>query len=121
MMRTRYLAGRRLFESLLQVRRLHNGDLEEYLILYALVLTATYDRLERPDVVGVGCEAKGLNLLSISEITGVPRETARRKIYRLMQAGSVLKCDDGLYHYIGDGEDDIIDKIFKDLPNFRAA
>lgn len=116
-----YSAGCKLFEILRQVRSTHHGDLEEYLILYSLVLADTYEKQVRPIPEGAAPRRHGLNLLSVSEITGIPRETVRRKIARLIEAGSVGRSD-GLYRYVGDDRsDDITTRIFRDLPSFRAA
>jgi len=116
-----YSVGCKLFEILRQVRSTHHGDLEEYLILYSLVLADTYDKQVRPIADGASSRRQGLNLLSVSEITGIPRETVRRKMVRLIAAGSVARSD-GLYRYVGDdGSDDITTRIFQDLPSFRAA
>ena len=116
-----YSVGCKLFEILRQVRSTHHGDLEEYLILYSLVLADTYDKQLRTASGGEPPRRQGLNLLSVSEITGIPRETVRRKIVKLIDAGSVARSD-GLYRYVGDnGSDDITTRIFQDLPSFRAA
>ena len=114
--------GWKLFDVLRQVRTTHHGDLEEYLILYALILADTYEKQ-----AGSLAESEttahrgGVNLLSVAEMTGIPRETVRRKIVKLIAAGSVAR-DDGLYHYVGeDGSEDIMTRIAQDLPSFRVA
>jgi len=116
-----YSVGCRLFEILRQVRDAHQGDFDAYLILYSLVLAETYETQVRRPINGGESGTRGLNLLSVAEITGIPRETVRRKIVKLVDAGSVAR-DEGLFRYVGDdGADDIGTRIYRDLPQFHAA
>ena len=44
-----------------------------------------------------GPEHRGLNALSLSEITQIPRETARRKLLALAERGYLNRDDEGLF------------------------
>ena len=46
---------------------------------------------------GVPREPRGLNALSLSEITGIPRESARRKLLILAANGYLNRDADGLF------------------------
>jgi biotin operon repressor len=89
-------------ELLIRLRRLFRGDLDLMLVL-AVIGTRTMGRghmedlsyaaflaLDRPKA-----ELDPINLQSIADYTGIPRETVRRKVQELRDAGWVLKRDDG--------------------------
>jgi len=71
------------------------GDLYNLYILLALAHQEEASSFEPP--------ARGLNLFSISEMTGVPRETVRRRLKVLIEAGYVSEGVDRTY-------------VLKDLP-----
>jgi hypothetical protein len=121
----KYNIGRKLFELLRNIRTKHGGDFEEYLILYSLLLTSDYHQM----MVSIQSSDKplrrrpqGVNLLSISDITNIPRETVRRKVAKLVAEGSITRGDDGLHYYSGNAvQDDITARILEDLPIAHEA
>lgn len=120
MSKKRYDFGLKLFEILRNMADRHGGDFQEYIILYALLLASDYDQISanEPDTNLIPRPyPKGVNLLSIAEITGIPRETVRRKVARLIAEGSVTRREDGLHFYSGNSfQDDIGIRILKALP-----
>jgi hypothetical protein len=88
-----------LSERLAQMRLSFQGDLDAFLIF--LVFAADTLRRSRPgprNAEQAGAhQASGINALSISEITGIPRETARRKLQALITMGCVVRDANGLY------------------------
>lgn len=92
------------FTSLLvECRRVFDGDMDLLLILSVIgerVLTAERSRgltysefLEGRRAAGI---SRRINAQSVADYTGIPRETVRRKINRLIERGWVKKNDDGL-------------------------
>lgn len=119
--RYKYNIGRKVFEILRNIR----VDFEEYLILYALLLASEYHQMnttsESCDKTSVRRKS-GVNLLSISDITNIPRETVRRKVAKLVSEGSITRGADGLHYYSGNAvRDDITAHILEDLPTVRGA
>jgi hypothetical protein len=98
-----YRWGGLLSATLIDVRARFQGDLDQYLIYLIFLLDdlareiASRDGLRR----GRPLEQRGMNALSIAEITDIPRETARRKLQLLVAGGYVERGYDGLY-YLGD-------------------
>lgn len=89
-------------ELLVSLRRLFGGDLDLMLVL-AVIGTRTMGRdrlgglsydallaLDRPPSA-----LDPINLQSIADYSGIPRETVRRKLQDLQRAGWVAKRDDG--------------------------
>ena len=82
------------------------GDMEMAIIAQAVAISSIEALLRDPKfkeefrsmstVVGVERQ-RGVNLLSIAEATGLPRETVRRKLQRLIKLDIVIKRDDGDY------------------------
>lgn len=123
--KNKYNISRKLFEILRNIRTKHGGDFEEYLILYALLLASEYNNIkvisQSPDKA-IRRRPHGVNLLSISEITAIPRETVRRKAAKLVNEGSITRGADGLHYYSGNAmQDDITARILEDLPTTRGA
>lgn len=85
--------------TLLQTR-LFDGDVDLVIITGAIALGAVEGKLRDRDfrdrfgdlstIIGVD-KQRGCNVLSISAATGLPRETVRRKIGRLVTMGIVLR------------------------------
>lgn len=92
-------------ETLASLRQDFNGDLDQYLLflvfeqsemarnLSALEGASRRDSLHR-------VESRGMNAMSIAEICGIPRETARRKLKRLIQRRVIRMGPDGLYYLV---------------------
>jgi len=92
-----------LSSTLVRMRARFAGDLDQYLIYLVFLL----DDLAREIAVREGprrtrlAAPRGLNALSIAEVTDIPRETARRKLHLMVAAGYIERGYDGLY-YLGD-------------------
>jgi hypothetical protein len=95
-----YRWGGVLSSTLTRVRGRFQGDLDQYLIYLVFLLDDLAQELRWR-----GGERylprRGLNALSVAEVTEIPRETARRKLQLLLSAGYLERRDDGLY-YLGD-------------------
>jgi hypothetical protein len=101
--RLRYRWCQRWTESLTRLRRQFDGDLDQYLLLLvfeqgemarALAGLEGAMRRDRP----VRAEPRGMNAMSVAEICGIPRETARRKLRRLIARQAISLGTDGLYY-----------------------
>jgi hypothetical protein len=109
-----YRWGGLLSQTLIGVRARFQGDLDQYLIYLIFLLddlareagSRDASRRSRPS------EPRGLNALSIAEITDIPRETTRRKLQMLVAGGYVERGYDGLYYL---GERYGLDEFFFDL------
>jgi hypothetical protein len=87
-------------------RRVYAGDLDMACISEAIALSAIEARMRDPEfrdeyrgvskVAGVAAQ-RGVNALSVSEATGIPRETTRRKIKKLIELGAILEVRRGEY------------------------
>ena len=75
-------------------------------IAEAIALSAIEARMRDPEfrdqyravtkVAGVEAQ-RGVNALSVSQATGIPRETTRRKIKKLIELGAILEVRRGEY------------------------
>ena len=122
-----YRWGGLLSSTLIGVRSRFQGDLDQYLIYLIFLL----DDLAREVSGREGArhrpplEQRGLNALSIADITDIPRETARRKMQLLVAGGYIERGYDGLY-YLGDryGRDEFffdLSPLFLDGLKSKAA
>jgi hypothetical protein len=87
---------------LIECRRLFDGDMDQLVILTVIGdRTLTVDRskgLTYPEFLKGrrgASEPRPTNTQSVADSTGIPRETVRRKINRLVGRGWVKKNDDG--------------------------
>lgn len=96
-----YKWGGQFSAMLTEMRSRFGGDLDQYLI-YVVFMLAQHDR-------GPG---GGLNVFSVAEITGIPRETVRRKLVAMAARGEVQRGEDGLYH---PGPAASLDGFFREL------
>lgn len=95
-------AHNRAFTALLvECRRCFDGDLDAVLIMSAIGergLTAersrglSYEAFLRGDRAA---PARPVNMQSVADSTGIPRETVRRKVAWLIGRGWLSKCPDG--------------------------
>src|SRR5690606_23590894 len=109
-----YRWGGTLAAVLMRLRRRYHGDLDQFALHLALMLTdlAATNAIETARAAGVepaGRRVKGLNILSLAEITGVPRESVRRKLARRAEAGQVVRDEAGLWR-LGPASD--VDRFF---------
>ena len=88
--RNAYRRTRALADTLVDLRRRFDGDLDQYL-LYMTVVQAEVERSFHP----VRASA-GMNALSLAETCGLARETARTKLRRMTEAGLLAMGDDNL-------------------------
>ena len=87
-------------------RQVYAGDLDMACISEAVALSAIEARMRDPEfrdqyrgvtkVAGVEAQ-RGVNALSVAEATGIPRETTRRKIKKLIELGALLEVRRGEY------------------------
>lgn len=91
--------------ALVRIRSRFDGDLDQYLLYLVFVL-------QEISSSGNGARKRGLNALSLSEITQIPRETARRKLLTLAQGGYLRRDEEGLYYL---GEAYSVDEVFNEL------
>jgi hypothetical protein len=108
-----YRWGGLLSSTLIRIRGRFQGDLDQYLIYLVFLLNDLSREISAKGLPpGRQPVARGLNALSIAEITGIARETARRKLQMLVAEGYVERACDGLY-YLGDRYG--LDQFFFDL------
>jgi len=90
-----YKWSNRLTTTLVRLRDLFDGDLDRYLLHSVFIQT----EMQRSFAPRGG--ARGLNALSLSEITRIPRETTRRKLKLLADSGFLRQGPDGLHYLAG--------------------
>jgi hypothetical protein len=87
-------------------RALFDGDIDLFIVAAAIAVGAIEGRMRDPafrgsfaslkSVVGEDLQ-RGCNALSIAQATGLPRETVRRRINRLIDMGIVARLSAGNY------------------------
>ena len=112
-----YRWGGLLSSTLIRIRGRFHGDLDEYLIYLVFLLTELAQVVAANEAAARGARPRspsrrGLNALSIADITRIPRETARRKLHALAAAGYLVRDGEGLF-YLGDIYG--LDAFFHDL------
>jgi hypothetical protein len=112
-----YRWGGHLSSVLIKLRGAFDGDLDQFLIYLVFMLTELARLRAMEEAVAKGAERvisrpRGLNALSIADITRIPRESVRRKLAALTAAGRIVRGEDGLY-YPGPAAD--LDRFFYDL------
>ena len=122
-----YRWGGLLSQTLIGVRARFQGDLDQYLIYLIFLLDDLGREVAARDAPRGSrrSEPRGLNALSIADITDIPRETARRKLQMLVAGGYIERGYDGLY-YLGDryGLDEFffeLSPLFLDGLGMKAA
>lgn len=96
-------------ELLQSLRAICDGDLEKNIILLAIGARSVADaefaamsHEERMQSTAALLPSRGVNLRSISESSGIPRETVRRKVGELIEAGWVGQSGRNL-HFTAQG------------------
>lgn len=112
-----YRWGGHLSSVLIKLRGAFDGDLDQFLIYLVFMLAELARVRAMEEAVAKGAERviskpRGLNALSIADITRIPRESVRRKLVALTASGRILRGEDGLY-YPGPAAD--LDRFFYDL------
>jgi hypothetical protein len=97
-----YRWGGELSSILIRVRARFDGDLDQYLLYLIFLLGELSQVVAGAEAEGRGepprqRERKGMNALSLSDITLIPRETARRKLQQLVADGYLRREGEGLY------------------------
>ncbi|MDO8902886.1 MAG: hypothetical protein Q7V15_16205 [Phenylobacterium sp.] len=80
---------------LIRTRARFDGDLDQYVLYLTFLLSELADRLNSEGAAPR--PQRGLNALSLSEITGIPRESARRKLLLLAANGYLNRDENGLF------------------------
>lgn len=101
-----YKWGGLLSATLIRIRGRFEGDLDRYLIYLVFLLADLSRKVAAGEAAARGARTaesgpRGLNALSIAEITRVPRETTRRKLQALVDTGYLVRGQDGLYYLTG--------------------
>ena len=112
-----YRWGGLLSATLIRIRGRFQGDLDQYLLYLVFLLAELSQQIAASEAEARGARPptqrpRGLNALSIAEITRVPRETTRRKLQALLDRGYLVRGPDGLYYL---GEEYGMDAFFFDL------
>lgn len=97
-----YRWGGELSSILIRVRARFDGDLDQYLLYLIFLLGELAQQAAASEAEARGeaprpRERKGMNALSLSDITLIPRETARRKLQQLVADGYLRREGEGLY------------------------
>lgn len=109
-----YKWGGSLSSVLVRLRGRYDGDLDQFLLHLVFMLTELAGANFAAEAKAKGATTvivrrRGLNVLSLAEITRVPRETVRRKLAAMADRGLVVREEDGLF-YAGPTSD--IDAFF---------
>lgn len=88
---------------LVRLRGRYDGDLDQFLIHLVFMLTdlASANAVAEARAKGavtVIRRRRGLNVLSLADITRIPRESVRRKLATLADRSLVVREPDGLYY-----------------------
>ncbi|MFN3520759.1 MAG: hypothetical protein ACK4YQ_00810 [Phenylobacterium sp.] len=107
-----YRWGGHLSATLVRVRSRFDGDLDQYLLYLVFLLSELQQTIAAGGQDRSFAPRRGLNALSLSDITQIPRETARRKLLALADRGFLVRDDQGLF-VLGDRYG--LDDFFRDL------
>ncbi len=100
------MAFGRYFQRVCRLQMAHaEGDIDLAIIAGAAAMVATEGLMRDPSIrqefaniaTVVGDRQRGCNALSIAEATGLPRETVRRKMKRLVDMGILVRRSVGDY------------------------
>jgi hypothetical protein len=112
-MRFLYRWGGHLSATLVRVRSRFDGDLDQYLLYLVFLLAELSESMPRgPRPPPTFRRRRGLNALSLADITQIPRETTRRKLLALVERGYLVREEDGLFN-LGEAYD--ASQFFTDL------
>lgn len=99
-------------EHLADVSRIFEADLQAVLVLAVVGQMELQARIranfreegEMPVEFLIGAQPR-INATSIAEVTGIPRETVRRKLHILQRRGWITRDGGGLWHMVAIGAD----------------
>lgn len=94
-MRFFYRWGGHFSAALVRIRARFDGDLDQYVLYLTFLLSDLAAAINNEGAAKR--PPRGLNALSLSEITGIPRESARRKLLILAANGYLNRDADGLF------------------------
>lgn len=94
-MRFFYRWGSHFSAALVRIRHRFDGDLDQYVLYLTFLLSELAETINNDGAPKL--PRRGLNALSLSEITGIPRESARRKLLILAAHGYLDRNEDGLF------------------------
>lgn len=91
-----------LTQFLIECRRTFDGDLDMFLVL-AVIGDRTFSQRHVDPAINfqefqnsaVDVRPEDINIRAIADFSGVPRETARRKVAQLADKGWITRTDDG--------------------------
>jgi hypothetical protein len=95
-----------------RIRGRFDGDLDQYLLYLIFLLSELSQTMAEAGPDRGLAPRRGLNALSLSDITHIPRETARRKLLALAERGYLVRDEAGLF-VLGDLYG--LDEFFTDL------
>ncbi|HEY1752255.1 MAG TPA: hypothetical protein VGG29_13430 [Caulobacteraceae bacterium] len=112
-----YRWGGELSSILIRIRARFDGDLDQYLLYLIFLLAELSQTVLRADAAARGERPplwvrRGMNALSLADITRIPRETARRKL-QLLVAHRYLERGEGGLYYLADRYG--LDEFFAEL------
>ncbi len=112
-----YKWGGTFSSVMVRLRGRYDGDLDQFLLHLVFMLTELHGITAANEAKAKGAERvvvrrRGLNALSLADITRIPRESVRRKLAALEARELVGREEDGLY-YLGPASD--LDRFFYDL------
>lgn len=110
-------------EHLAALSRSFDGDLQAAMVL-AIVgqmrLRALREALARGETPGPLLQGDGTTASRISDVTGIPRETVRRKLQTLQAKGWIARDDAGLWRIVADA-DGVGTPVRRELADFNEG
>ena len=94
-------------EHLADVSRAFGGDLQQALVLAVLGqvrLRAVREAMARGEALAPPLPGDGTTASRIADVTGIPRETVRRKLKALRNKGWISQGDDRLWRVVADAD-----------------
>ena len=109
-------------EHLTDVSRAFGGDLQQAMVLAILGqlrLRAVREASARADALAGPLRGDGTTASRIADVTGIPRETVRRKLKALQRRGWIAQGEDRLWRVVADA-DGVGTPVRRDLGDIDA-